>query len=187
MKKLLLVVLAVLLLTIPSAAETIDLSGMTREELIALRDQIDEQLDILDAEPDYDAMALEDAFAAIGAASANRECTYRSCEYWEANYYVIHIDLEQDTYATGLFNAIRYTIDFGRRAYPLPEVATLRFVFHLLTNGKDGTPIIWKISESTFNQMDIEYIYNNTFDSAIRFMNYCDSAAVFKNYKDVVR
>lgn len=192
MKKLLLVVTALLLLMLPAMADTIDLSGMTREELVALRDRIDDQIETLDAiaatagEPDYTAMPLEDAFAAIGAASANSDCTYRSYEYWETNHYVIHIDLDTPfTYSSGLSNAIKYTIDFGRRAYPLPEVATLRFVFHQQTNtGKDGTPIIWKITEATFNRMNIEYYYEHTYTASKSFMNACDSAAVQKVYKD---
>lgn len=199
MKKMLLVVAVLLLFVIPASADTIDLTDMSREELIALRDEIDEQLAALDAEeaiaeePDYTTLPLEDAFVLIGQFSGNDECTFRNYELWDTGYYLVHVNLPTPySYETGLVNAVRFTIDFGRRAFTLKGVNTLRFEFHQETRDKygnvsEGSPIIWKIKDTTFGKMNIDYFYEHTYSTTKKFMDACDSAAVYVEYKRVAK
>lgn len=181
------------------AYNLMDIRTMPLEDLNLLHGILGDVISSREAEisansPKYDkAMTVEDAMAVIGEEASNNDCTYRSCEPWEDGYYLIHVNLDTPfTFETGLVNAIRYTIDFGRQAFELDGIHTLRFEFHQETrdkygNASEGSPIIWKLKESTFNKMDIDYFYTNTHSNTKRFINACDSAAVASVYKNVAK
>lgn len=177
-----------------------DLENLTKVELVVMRNYLNDLIEekvkaesSANSTKDLSSMPAEDAMALIGEEASNSDCTYRSCELWENGYYLIHVNLDTPfTFESGLSNAIRYTIDFGRLAFALDGIHTLRFEFHQETrdkygNASEGSPIIWKLKESTFNRMDIDFFYTHTYSDAKRFINACDSAAVAASYKNVAK
>lgn len=197
MKKLLLVVLAMLMM-IPafSTAETIDLDSMTLTDLYSLRDKIDSVIaqkeQIAAKDVDYTAMSLGEAMDAIGLASKHPHCVYRGYED-EGDWICIHVDIvDHNGYNTSMAGTIQFTIDFCRMAFPRKDVHTLLFRFHQEGRNNygravDTIPIIYKIKEATFNKMDADYFYEYSYATQKLFLNAVDSHAVYAEYKREAR
>lgn len=198
MKKMLLVVAILLLFVIPASADTIDLSGMTRAELLALRDQIDEQLAVLDSlandeEPDYAALPLDEAINAIAEHSNDGVCYFREYTFYPGEEIHIHVDLrnlydERNT----ISDVIRFSIDFSRRAFTRNDIPQIRFFFHEPGHNASGQridmqTITMKIKKATFAKIDIDYYYKWTANNQLAYLKALDAYTLYRDYKQVVK
>lgn len=142
--------------------------------------------------PDYLAMEMQPALDAIGEAANNDVCTFRSAQD-EWDWISVHVDIVNYGSCNVTFAyVIEYTIDYAREAFPREDVHTILFRFYETETDSKGntrstTPIMLKIKEATFNKIDIDYIYTNSYTTQRLFMNSVDSAAVSVDYKQDAR
>lgn len=201
MRKILLAIIAILV-ALPATAQVPtqeQLNDMSLDELYTLRIMVNSTISMKEeeaaatTEDDYCSMPLEDSIVAAAAVSNNRQCQYRDYEFYPGEELIIHVDIVNNYVLTGTISStIEFTIDFARRIFPRDDVITIRFMFHekgvnKYGNAVDQTPIIYKIKESTFKKMNVDYFYETASFNHKAFWAAIDSNAVFAEYKRVAK
>ena len=202
MRRMILILLALLTFSIPAMAQIPtqdELNEMSLDELYDLRTMLNNTIAAKEEEAaavddvDYCSMPLDDAIITAAAASNNRQCEYREYEFYPGEELIIHVDIVNNHVLTGTISStIEFSIDFARRIFPRDDVITIRFMFHeprvnKYGNTVDQTPIIYKIKESTFRKMNIDYFYETASVNHKAFWSAIDSNAVFAEYKRVAK
>lgn len=190
----------VFMLAFPVAAESIDLSGLTYYELQALRDEIDARMKAIktatennDDEPNYNELNLEVAIEQIALRSDDGVCHFRNYEFYPGEELHIHVDMKNlyDNRNT-ISDTICFSIDFARRAFLRDDITMIRFFFHEAGRNSYGQQvdmqtITMKIKKTTFQKINIDYIYKWPATNQLLYLNALDAYTLYKDYKRVVK